>query len=1158
MYFKRLEMQGFKSFVEPVVIDFNTGVTCVVGPNGSGKSNLSDAIRWVLGEQSAKSIRAGKMEDIIFSGTATRKPRGMAEVTLVIDNEDGSLPIDYSEVSITRRLYRSGESEYLINNNPSRLKDIKELIMDTGIGVDGYSIISQGKITDLVESKPEARREVFEEAAGVVLYKTKKQEAERKLSATQVNLDRANDIVNEIESRIDTLKEDSEKAKEYLELRDRRKDLEINITLRNVEKYTESNEQGKNDVMDLTNRIEAAKFEQTRLDIRVGEMRERFDTLDTLSSDARDSLLETVEAINEITSQNQVDNEKLTAINNDIERLNGELAELRSDLESELGFSEDKEKARYDLEKQMDDANTALQEALQLYTSASAKSIEISQSIEDSKQEMLELSRLAVEKRGDVKSYEQYKETLLKQKENLLQEEKESENSNSDMLKAIENAESELKTNENAIAENSNDQTKKRTEINESVFLLREKKTELEDMKIRFGTLKSRKKTIEEMESNYDGYNNGVRFIMKQNLSGIYGVVAELIKSPVGYETAIETALGAAMQNIVCEKDADAKKAIGLLKTNSAGRLTFLPVESVKGKKSAVNPAIEKSRGYLGIASDLVEYDEKFTGVMSYLLGRTVIVTDMDTAVSLSKVENSGLRYVTLDGEVITSAGSITGGKYRNQSANLLSRKNEIEKLEQDISTLEDSIRTLSDEVSERENRNTDLSNELAALVNAERELKIVAANINARLESLKGNSEEALNAKEKRERALKNIEDDFINADSLIADALREAEAFELSVKGIEAEVAVRNIDYDNSRNDVAAANDNVTDKRIALNSLDKEMEKLESLLQINLDNIDDLTEKIDGKEEELEKAEEKKQKMVYGNTGSEDTLLSLEAEKTRLNEYIKEVDDEKAALSKELDAVVKEQSANTTKLNGMIADKEEYNIKLAKNETQLDMQKNKLLEEFEISYAQALTYRKEDFVLSTAVKEARDIRYRMDELGDVNVGAIAEYEQVSERYKFLSEQRDDIIKAKDELLEIIGNIDKTIRVRFKDNFDKVAENFESTFKELFGGGEAELTLVDENNPLESGIDINVQPPGKKIQNIDAFSGGEKTMIGLALMMAVLKTKPTPFCILDEVEAALDDANVERFARYLKNFSEETQFIVITHKKVTMELSDA
>ena len=1156
MYFKRLEMQGFKSFVEPVIIDFNSGVTCVVGPNGSGKSNLSDAIRWVLGEQSAKSIRASKMEDIIFSGTATRKARGMAEVTLVIDNEDSHLPIEFSEVSITRRLYRSGESEYLINNNPCRLRDIKELIMDTGIGVDGYSIISQGKITELVDSKPELRREIFEEAAGVVMYKSKKQESERKLEATQINLDRVNDIIGEIEGRIDSLKDDSLKAKEYIELRDRRKDLEINITLRNVDKFSESNETGERDVRELTNRIENVKFEKTQLDISLDEKRNRFDNIDKLGNDARNNLLNKVQEINDITSKSQVDSEKLSALERDIARITDEIESLNNKLENEVSNSSKKDLEKDEISKKIDIAEIELQDAIKIYNEKVAKNLEIEEAVQSSKNEIMELSHSAIEKRSDAKSYEQFKDNLMAQKEKLLNEEKEFEESKKDITLALEEIETKLEENEELVRLNHNEKEDKIKDQNQIASDLKDNKVKVEDIKLNISRIISRKKTIEEMEANYDGYNNAVRFLMKKGISGINGVVAELINVPSKYEVAIETSLGATLQNIVCDKDQDAKKAIELLKENSAGRLTFLPIESIDGKVVNVNQAITKSRGYIGIASDIISYDKKYEKILRYLLGRTVIVSDMDTAISLSKIESNGLRYVTLDGEVINTSGAITGGKYKNQTANLLSRRNEIERLSQEIKNLENKLNSLENEVSNLESLNEKVSNEVISYISKENELQIENANLKAKLESLKLNENDSLEVTKRRNRDLENIENDFLNANNMIEKSLKEADNFDLTIKGIEAELTLKGLELDSSKLEISDANELVTEKRIKKTSFEKEYEKIDSLLQVVLDTIDQLSEQIDKKNDELENIILEKNRMIFGNSDSNVDITKLTKEKEELEGYINEVDKEKESLSKEISELSKRQISIEDDINDMISRKQDYEIKLAKNETQLDVLKQRLLEDYEITYAQALELKKEDFVYSSAVKEAKEIRIRMDELGDVNIGAIAEYEQVSERYSFLNEQRDDILKAKDELDKIISNIDKTIKVKFKDNFDKVAANFELTFKELFGGGEAELSLVDENNPLESGVDINVQPPGKKIQNIEAFSGGEKTMIGLALMIAVLKTKPTPFCILDEVEAALDDANIDKFAESLHGFK-DTQFAVITHQKATMEHAD-
>lgn len=1156
MYFKRLEMHGFKSFADPVVIEFHEGVTCIVGPNGSGKSNISDAIRWVLGEQSPKMLRGGKMEEVIFSGTASRKSRGMAEVTLVIDNSTGILPIDYNEVAITRRMYRSGESEYLINNNNCRLRDIRELIMDTGIGVEGYSIIGQGKIADIVSSKPENRREIFEEAAGVVMYKSKKAESEKKLASASANLERVNDIIGEIEGRIDGLREDSTKAKEYLELKDRYRELEINITLKNVEKLNQSNDSIKEDVKDLSQSIDSLTSRRREMDEKLTLGREKNENLEKLGSQARDKLLVKVEEINRLTNKSQLDSEKLTGIDRDLSRITEEIKQIEGKLELETANAENLEKNKQAVLESLKKEEGRLTEKIEAYNDITEKSLKLSEKIENSKNRMYALHSTVSAKRSEARSTESYKESLLKRKNQIISETEAIEKNNK-AFKETEKKATELQEKNAALVSEISEKLEhikaekgkvKEAEINLSA--------QCEDIKIKGSQLAARKKTIEEMENNYEGYNGAVRFIMKSNINGIHGVVAELMKVPEGLEIAVETALGGAMQNIVCEKDRNAKQAISLLKSNKAGRLTFLPVESVKYQPVKISRGIMESAGFKGMASDLVQYDSRYEGIFGYLLGRVAIVDNMDIAVLLSKEAGNGIRFVTLDGEIINASGAITGGKYKNASANLLARRSEIETLKAQISSLKDEYFHAEEQLKKNSEKGNALSAEEETLEKDRRRLELEGADLAAQIKALRESGKDIEQNTARNERELESIAHDFENAEEMSRDALRQAEEAEEEIKHLDAEVELTMEEYEKLKEKVSEASEEITKVRIAKTEWDNKYQAACQLLDRVQSDIDYLTLQIDERKDSIEALEETKNKILFGSDGDEEAVKICIDEKTQLEDYISRISAEKAALVEELNSLTAEFSKLGEELNSYQDQKYRQEIKLAKNETQLDTIKEKLWDEFEISYAQALEFKKEDFSFTPAVKESREIRNRIRELGDVNIGAIKEYEQVSERYAFLTDQRADITGAMDELQAIIDDMEKTIKTKFKENFDQIVINFEKIFKELFGGGHAELRLDDEGNPLEAGIEIIAQPPGKKLQNINLMSGGEKTMTAIALMFAVLKTKPTPFCILDEVEAALDDANIERFASYLRKF-QEIQFAIVTHQKATMEYAD-
>ena len=1155
MYFKRLEMHGFKSFAEPVVIEFHEGVTCIVGPNGSGKSNISDAIRWVLGEQSPKALRGGKMEEVIFAGTASRKSRGMAEVTLVIDNSTGLLDIDYNEVAITRRMYRSGESEYLINNNQCRLRDIRELIMDTGIGVDGYSLIGQGKIADIVSNKPESRREIFEEAAGVVLYKSKKAETEKKLESTSNSLERVTDIISEIEGRIDGLQEDSQKAKEYLELREKYQNLEINIILKNVENLQSKNEIYKNDIKQAEKDIADILSHKEKADIEARDKNEENTRLEGLGNEARDSLLKIVEDINLVQNRKDLNKEKLAALDRDDERINAEIKAVTEKLEKEEGNKAELLKSETELKSKLHDAGEELKSRIVIHGKLTEEAGETSSAIDEKRDALYQLHSLISSKRSIAKSYDSIRNTLLKRQEELDAEAEGKEKNNKASIDELEEAKLKRDSIRNALTEMEEDLKELQAEKNELATRQKELRVEIEDIKLEGGQKVSRKKTIEEMENNYEGYNFAVKHIMHAGLNGIRGVVAELMTVPEGMETAIETALGGQMQNIVCDTDNNAKRAVNLLKENKAGRLTFLPVSSVKGNRAQIDSRIRNDFGFQGLGVDCIKFDEEYTNIFEYLLGRVAIVDNMDTAVSLSKM-GSGLRFVTLEGEVITTSGAITGGRYKNKTANLLERKGEIQKLEEDIKELRNDLREKTEEQEDITDRLEDMKEIEESTSEDKHEKEVFLASLESTIAALEATLEDMKNRSEKHTREVASIEKEMADADNMIETAEREIKNFEEEIVNIQKEIEELLSEYELRKTSVDDASEQITTARLAVREWEGKKENLKNIMARVEASKEEYEVQLEEKKREKEENERERNSIFFGNPDDEVSVDDLIKNKEETEGYIREVTSKREELQKRLTELNAEIEEAAGKINSIQDQKYQMEIKTAKADTQLDTLKERLFDEFEISYAQALDYRQEDFVMSSSVKESRKIKDRIRELGDVNVGAIKEYEEVSERYTFLTDQRTDIITAMDELKAIITDMDQTIKRRFKENFDQVVKNFESIFKELFGGGYAELRMEDENNPLESGIDIIAQPPGKKLQNINLMSGGEKTMTAIALMFAVLKTKPTPFCILDEVEAALDDANIDRFANYLRNF-DGIQFALVTHQKATMEHAD-
>lgn len=1154
MLFKKIEMHGFKSFAEPITIEFNEGITGIVGPNGSGKSNISDAIRWVLGEQSPKMLRGGKMEEVIFNGTDSRKSRGMAEVTLVIDNSDECLPIDYKEVAITRRMFRSGESEYHINGNQCRRRDIRELIMDTGIGVDGYSLIGQGKIADIISNKTESRREIFEEAAGIVAYRTKKADAERKLASTTVNMNRVQDIIGEIEGRIDTLREDSRKAKEYIELKEKHQKLEINIILKNVEGLEKKNEYADEDLRNVSYNLEKLREQKEKLEAAISQSNEKNEILESISVDARQTLIKAIDELNAIVNKGELDKEKLIVLEENSKRLSDEIRQLGERKEKELTNADEFLDRKKEIDAEAEAAKAALSDKITEYNSLAGSMAQLTEEADSFRNRIFSLSTEITAGKSEISSMEMLMDTLSRRHDDLIAEKGAGENSGKQAADSL----SEAKKERDRIAADI-EKTKAETENLKAAFEKNQQDERAlakstEELRINLGTMTARKKTIEEMESNYEGYNSAVKHVMKSGLAGIHGVVADLITVPKGYETAIETALGQALQNIVCEDDESAKRAIKSLKESRAGRMTFLPVSSIR-RREKPNPSLRNEAGFAGFAPECISYDSKYENIISYLMGKVVIVDSMDNAIRISK-KDRGILVVTMEGEIINARGAITGGKYKNKSANILDRKAELAQLARNIeSGIEvrkknsEKLEKLREEIRTHADRRGELDGKLRA---AEHALLLKESEIRT--------SENAIadirTSGEKVDRELENIKEEKKKSADMI-EAIR-ASIAEKQTAISEAESACEEklAAHESMKSEFDRINEEITAARITVTSCEERKTHADDLVDRINKAIEEIETDIQKKKQELESLDREKTELTSGSTDVEEIIREQEKTKADAEERLNTVTEEKAQLTADLATMNAERDEITGKIQTFQDQKYDLDVRRAKNETQLETYKERLWEDFEISYVQAMEFKADDFVMSKAVKENRQIKNRIKELGEVNVGAIEEYETVSERYEFLTGERADVQKAMDDLNRIITEMDRTIRIRFKDSFDRIVVNFEEQFKELFGGGHAELRLSDENNPLESSIDIVAQPPGKKLQNINLLSGGEKTLTAIALMFAVLKAKPTPFCILDEVEAALDDANIDRFIRCLRQF-EDIQFTLVTHQKATMEHAD-
>ena len=1156
MYFKRIEMQGFKSFADPVTIELNDGVTCIIGPNGSGKSNISDALRWVLGEQSSKQLRGSKMQDVIFAGTATRKPKGMAEVTLVIDNSGGILPLEYSEVAVTRRMFRSGESEYLINGNPCRLRDIRELFMDTGIGVEGYSIIGQGKIADIVSTKPENRRQIFEEAAGVVLYKSRKTEAENKLKAATIDLDRVRDIIAEIESRIDGLREDSEKATEYIGLRDRYKTLGINIILHNLDNLEVSIREGKEELEELQTKLDETAERLSATEEELESVRDTESDLNDEHADLNARLLKTIDELADITSGGKLNKERLINIEKELTRLDEELKADGERLEAERAELARLEEGEKSMDNDVEKIRAELEDAILRMNDDSRRASSIAMETEEIKSRLIDINNQNVTRNAEIKTLSNYKATLEERKDTLSDEFETRDRTDAENKENLRNIEKKIAENEAQLK----GKKYKLDLVTDNIVTVASKieKTikEIDEISVRANQAIARRSTIEEMEANYEGYNNAVRSVMNAGRKGMIGTVSDIIDVPLGYETAIETALGNSLQNIVCEDDESATKTIDWLKETGAGRVTFLPVKSVRADRLSVSADVKNADGYIGIASDMVRCDSRYREIVDYLLCRVIIAEDMQKAIRISKRDIGGFRVVTRDGEVINAYGAITGGRYRNRTANLLDRKNEINTLKGKIDQYAARTAELNTYRDKLDAERTDLRAERDILRAQITELDIEGNVLRADRDHAESLVKEDEGAAERFRSNMETLDSDIARADSMI-------EAHRKSIEDAEKEYAEAEAKADDLMKEAEAMKPVIEEDNERIVALRVKIGESESRIFANnemIERVRDVVTELEAAVEDNTAAREQltadRDKLSATGEKSGGLERALSQEKTELEEKIAEISeklDEGRARSDELLAA---QKKDRETLESVRDERYKLEIRTAKNETLLDTQKDKLWDEFEVSYAEALDMRDENFAITAGNRESREIRLRLAEIGDVNIGAIEEYKAVSKRYEFMTVQEADLTKAMAELNEIITNMDKTIKTKFKENFDRVVVNFEESFKELFGGGYAELRLEDETKPLESGIEITAQPPGKKLKNINLLSGGEKTLTAIALMFAVLKAKPTPFVILDEVEAALDEVNIGRFSDYLKNF-ENIQFALITHQKATMEHAD-
>ena len=1161
MYLKRLELQGFKSFADKTILEFKPGITSVIGPNGSGKSNISDAIRWVLGEQSMKSLRGAKSEDIIFAGTQSRKSLGFAEVSIVIDNTDSKLPIEYNEVTVTRKLYRSGETGYFINKTPCRLKDILELFMDTGIGKDGYSIIGQGKIDAILSNKSEDRRNIFEEAAGIVKYRTRKQESEKKLEQTKLNLLRINDILSEIEANIEPLKIQSEKARKFLDLREELKGIEVGLFLYNIETYKQKLEEIANNMEIFQNQYDEEDKKQEEIRNLKDALKQEIEDITNKIEETQNLSFESTNKIEKINSDINVAKERIENNKQNSERYTNEIEEVKQrniELEDEKKQKQEKKTSlsenREKFEKELAEKEAELKT---LTDKLSGKELEI----EEKKKKVEENIELKYEIANEINTQDVNYENFDKRQKAIKSE-----------ISATISELDEARAGKNDISKGFYEIDKKRNDLLGKIEEISKKKEEssakLKDYDTKINTLNydlnmksSRHKFLIETEKEKAGYVNSVKTLLQDCdkdgslKKGMDGVLANLISVDKEYETAIEMCLGAALQNIVTETEEDAKKLIEYLRKGNLGRASFLPISAVKGKK--LDKINDKGiDGIVGIASDLVKYSKKYEQIVLNLLGKTVIVDDMEAAIALAKKNSYSFRIVTLKGDLINPSGAMTGGSVSQKTVNILGRGREIESLAKQIKKIEKEIEDITEEKIKYEKSIEDVMQKSEELDKQLQEIEIVYATEKQKVVSYEENIS-------KIEVRLQKLKDETVSIEDERKENRKVKEQKEKEIEKLSKEIEELNeviekfaIDNKDSQKYIDDLNFDITNLKISVSSFDESNVSIDEMIdRINLD-IENNNMSIKNKEEQIKGIVEENKTLEQNINDLNTQIENIKKDVANGADIVEELKKSRTNKNEELASYEGKINEKFKVLEDLKEQIVKLDVKKTKLEQDIEQIVNNLWEEYEITPNNAEGFERPSNI-AAAQKQVHKLRNEIKNLGSINVDSIEEYKKTKERYDFMSEQRLDLEDTSAKLRKMIADMTDTMKEQFAEKFAVINKNFNEVFVELFGGGKAELILEDESNILECGIDIRVQPTGKKLQNMMLLSGGERAFTAIALLFAILKINPSPFCILDEIEAALDDVNVYRFADYLKNFSKDTQFLVITHRKGTMEAAD-
>ena len=1154
MYLKRLEIKGFKSFPTKTEIVFNEGITAIVGPNGSGKSNISDAVRWVLGEQSAKSLRGDKLEDVIFVGTETKKPMNYCEVAITLDNSDNKINLDFSEITIKRRAYRTGESEFFLNNKSCRLKDIKEILLDTGIGKDGYSIVEQGKVDEILSNNPVNRRKVFDEACGISKFRYKKQEAERNLKHTKENLERIDDIYIEIENQLKPLFLQQEKAVKYLELSEKLKVLEVNSCIKEVvELESELDELNKHRDL-LGSQSDEIQKQKCTLEKTVEETNIEIENIDEGINKSQDYINTIKSVISQKDAQVNLINEKIRNCKNEIQRNKEEIIYMKEKLNNDKINLENLINQKYEKEKIINNLNIDIK-SIEANNKDSRDKIEtINQDIENLKDEIVNLLTSKQESTSKLSTLNANTENINLRKDTIDLDIREIKHKIDKKIEEVSKASAKLEQKTKSMKDLKNNEEKTNNHLNTLVNKGNNIEKQIQSSQYSLNDYKSKLNIYVEMENHYEGFNKGVKEVLKnKNLQGIQGALGQVIEVPSKFEKSIEAALGAYMQNIITNDEASAKFAINYLKKNNLGRVTFLPMNIIKSNKIDIRN-IKVGTNYIGIASDLIKFDDKYRNIIENILGRTIIIDNIDNAIKFAKENNHKFKIVTLDGEILNPGGALTGGSLR-VSGNILSRKRLINEYREKIELLKVEIDKLYIEKNETDNNIKITKEKLKQIsmniTSLDKEFIIENAEVNKvkeEIKSLKISVEKLENEKSGLGSNLeyileksKLIGKDILSIDTKHNENKSQIEILTKELKEYSSLYEDDKLKFDNLNLSLVKHNQIYESLIRDIRRISEESKALENkYLQIE-NSLNDKTMETSKLEEDIVIEETEKislNKQLIDNTRSLETKkLSKESLKEKLedlNKELKNIDRQYIDLKESLFKV-------ESKIERLKSNKEDYI--------------NNLYEKYEITLEQAIEMK--DDSLDVDKRYLENIRKEIRNLGNVNLDSIKEYEHIKERHDFYSEQKKDLEQSIDVIEKLIYELEENMKKEFEVNFNKINENFKFVYKRLFGGGHGELKIIDKNNILESDIEITAQPPGKKMKNLNLLSGGEKALTAISILFSIILAKPTPFCILDEIEAPLDDANIFRFGEFLKELSNETQFISVTHRRGTMEASD-